>query len=147
MFFKENKGLMMTGYDLQVFFEDLLYDFMHLASADLLSLGGRVLLLVIGMALFVAFIKFIFRVLYDLFGGVISWLWDVVTTPFYGLKRWRRKRKLKKQQKIWEAEKKQRSEEQQAFQVQREQERHAQQRKAFEKIMNQSPDLSRFKTG
>jgi sensor histidine kinase YesM len=71
-----------TGLDLWYFVTDIFADFQDLANADLLSLGVRVLVLFFGVVLFISLLKTLWRVFWDMFGGVFRWLVRLITAPY-----------------------------------------------------------------
>lgn len=127
-----------SGTDLLDYITDILQDLQHLGSIDLMGLGFRVLVLFFGAVVFVVLSKFLFRVFWDVFGGVVRFVWRLVSAPYVipreKLRSYQHKRRWSKLQQQKQAER----EESERLYQQREKEektRLQQELDAFDKIM------------
>ena len=121
--------------DIRSFFFDILEDFQDLGNADLFGLGFRVVLLFFGVIVFVLFLKFLWRVFWDVFGGVFRFAWWIISYPYVAprdaWRRYSRKRRYQKQ-----AKQDERQREAQRLQWEREkQEKEQREAEIFERIM------------
>jgi len=129
-----------SGSDLADYITNILDDLQHLESTDLVGLGFRILVLFFGVVFFVVFVKFLYRIFWDLFGGLIRGVWRIISAPYYvpkeKIRRYRQRRRWKKEEAIRQA---QIAENDRLYQVQQQAqaEREQQERERFEEIMKQ----------
>ena len=94
-----------SGSDLLDYIKEILQDLQNLGSIDLVGFGFRVLFLFFGAVLFVVLSKFLMRIFWDVFGGMIRFIWRLFSAPYVvprdKLRRYRNNRR-------WEREKKER---------------------------------------
>lgn len=137
-----------TGNDVITFLSELINDLFHLGDADIISVLVRLGLAVFGFALIATFLKVVFRLFWDTFGNVFRWVGRVLSSPYRLPKRWLKNAHNKRQRKQWEKQRLLRIEEGKIEQARLDQEaeekRIEEEKKALD-ILNQSPDLSRFK--